>query len=115
MRIEFTLDCSDLDRTALFWQDAAGLAMTGTIEGRYVSLTGLGVHLTLQWVPQAKAGKNRMHIDLLVRDVEGEVVRLEALGAARLTPTAHHEFGQTWFVMTDPEGNEFCVAHDPDG
>jgi predicted enzyme related to lactoylglutathione lyase len=115
MRIEFTLDCSDLDRTARFWRDAAGFTVAGTIEGRYVSLTGLGVHLTLQRVSEAKAGKNRMHIDLLVEDVEGEVVRLEALGAARLTPTAHQEFGQTWFVMTDPEGNEFCVAHDPDG
>src|SRR5215210_5646122 len=99
MRIEITLDCSDLARTARFWQDAAGFTVTGTIEGRYISLTGLGVDLTLQRVPEAKTVKNRMHLDLLVEDVEGEVVRLEALGAERLTATAQHQFGQTWFVM----------------
>jgi predicted enzyme related to lactoylglutathione lyase len=114
MRIEFTLDCSDLERTARFWQDAAGFTVTGTIEGRYVALTGRGVDLTLQQVPEAKTQKNRMHIDLLVEDVEREVARLEALGATRVTPNARHEFGQTWFVMSDPEGNEFCVAHDAD-
>jgi predicted enzyme related to lactoylglutathione lyase len=50
-----------------------------------------------------------MHLDLLVKDIEAEVKRLEALGASRLTPTARLEFGQTWFVLADPEGNEFCV------
>jgi uncharacterized glyoxalase superfamily protein PhnB len=54
-----------------------------------------------------------MHLDLLVENLEGEVHRLEELGASRVTPTARQEFGQTWFVLTDPEGNEFCVAQDP--
>jgi hypothetical protein len=30
-----------------------------------------------------------------------------------VTPAAREEFGQTWFVLADPEGNEFCVARDP--
>jgi predicted enzyme related to lactoylglutathione lyase len=54
-----------------------------------------------------------MHLDLLVDDVELEVRRLEELGSTRLTPTAREEFGQTWFVLADPEGNEFCVARQP--
>ena len=115
MRVEFTLDCSDLDRMATFWQSAAGFTVSGTVEDRYVGLTGRGVTITLQRVPEPKSGKNRMHIDLLVADVDGEVRRLESLGASRLTASARQEFGQTWFVLADPEGNEFCVARDPSG
>jgi predicted enzyme related to lactoylglutathione lyase len=114
VRIEFTLDCADLDRMTQFWGDAAGFVVDGVIEDLYVSLGGHGVSLTLQRVDEPKTVKNRMHLDLLVEDVEAEVHRLEGLGARRLTATPHEEFGQTWFVLADPEGNEFCVAHDPE-
>ncbi|MGH3319349.1 MAG: VOC family protein [Streptosporangiaceae bacterium] len=113
MRTELTLDCADLDTAAAFWQAALGYTVEGVISGRYVSLTGDGVALTLQRVADAKTVKNRMHLDLLVADVDAEVRRLEALGATRLTPTAREEFGQIWYVLADPEGNEFCVARDP--
>ena len=112
MRLEFTLDCSDLDQVAEFWQAAAGFVVDGSIEGRYVSLSGHGVALTLQRVPEPKTVKNRMHLDLLVDNLEQEVHRLESIGASRVTPTACQEFGQTWFVLADPEGNEFCVARE---
>jgi predicted enzyme related to lactoylglutathione lyase len=115
MRLEFTLDCCDLQRAEDFWTSALGLAVEGRIEGRYVALSGRGVAMTLQQVPEAKTVKNRMHLDLLVDDVEQEVRRLEHLGAVRLTKSAHHEFGQTWFVLADPDGNEFCVARDLPG
>jgi predicted enzyme related to lactoylglutathione lyase len=110
VRIEFTLDCCDLERTTAFWQAAAGFVVDGRIEGRYVSLSGHGIVLTLQRVEEPKTVKNRMHLDLLVADVDEEVRRLEALGASRVTQVARQEFGQTWFVLADPEGNEFCVA-----
>src|SRR4051812_28897353 len=97
-----------------FWQGAVGFAVVGVIEARYVSLKGHGVTLTLQHVPETKTVKNRMHLDLLVEDIEREIQRLEALGASRLTRIATKEFGQTWFVLAGPEGNEFCVALDPD-
>jgi hypothetical protein len=42
MRLEFTLDCSDLDKMAEFWQAAAGFVAAGSIEGRYVWLSGHG-------------------------------------------------------------------------
>ena len=115
VRIEFTLDCSDLDRMTKFWRDAAGLVVDGIIEGRYVSLGGHHVTLTLQRVDEPKTVKNRMHVDLLVDDLDSEVRRLEELGALRLTAAPHEEFGQTWFVLADPEGNEFCVAKDREG
>ena len=55
----------------------------------------------------AKAGKNRLHLDLRpVEDQQGEVARLLALGAQ------HVDIGQgeqRWVVLADPEGNEFCI------
>lgn len=113
MRIELTLDCSDLERMTQFWRGAAGFVVDGIIEGRYVSLGGYPITLTLQRVEEPKVVKNRMHLDLLVDDVDEEVRRLEGLGARRLTAGAHEDFGQTWFVLVDPEGNEFCVAKAP--
>jgi predicted enzyme related to lactoylglutathione lyase len=53
-----------------------------------------------------------MHLDLLVDDLDQEVRRMESLGATRLTGTARQQFGQTWHVLADPEGSEFCVTSD---
>ena len=114
MRVELTLDCVDLERVAAFWQAALRGERGGVIEGRYVHVHGPHVSLTLQRVPEPKTGKNRMHLDLLVPDVDAEVARLRSIGATLRTPVAHREFGQTWFVLADPEGNEFCVAHEPE-
>lgn len=63
--------------------------------------------LFFQWVPEAKAGKNRVHLDVLTDDLESEVERLAKLGATEL---ARHS---VWVVMADPEGNEFCVQPSP--
>jgi hypothetical protein len=41
------------------------------------------------------------------------VARIESLGATRLTPTPLEWYGQRWFVMRDPEGNEFCLGLEP--
>jgi predicted enzyme related to lactoylglutathione lyase len=112
VRIEFTLDCSELGRMARFWTAAADFVVAGVIEGRYIALTGHGTTLTLQRVAEPKAVKNRMHLDLLVDDLDQSVRRLEALGATRLTASPRQEFGQRWYVLADPEGNEFCVAQD---
>ncbi|MEU6480660.1 VOC family protein [Streptomyces sp. NPDC047017] len=71
--------------------------------------TGLGRRLLFQRVPEAKTGKNRLHLDLHVgadrRDEEVE--RLKALGASELRQVK--EPSGAWVVMADPEGNEFCV------
>ncbi|MGH9286664.1 MAG: VOC family protein, partial [Acidimicrobiales bacterium] len=66
--------------------------------------------LLLQRVPEAKAVKNRMHLDIETPDIENEAARLEVLGARRLRPEAQSEHGSTWVLMADPEGNEFCVC-----
>jgi len=57
-------------------------------------------------VPEAKSGPNRVHWDLAADDVDG----LVAAGAAVLRePGADID----WYVLADPEGNEFCLVVRP--
>ncbi|NNN36474.1 VOC family protein [Streptomyces sp. S3(2020)] len=71
--------------------------------------TGLGRRLLFQRVPEEKAVKNRLHLDLHPGDGKraSEVERLTGLGASVLREV--REAGGEWVVMADPEGNEFCV------
>lgn len=73
--------------------------------------TGHGRRILFQEVPEAKAGKNRLHLDVHAedRDVDALVMRLEALGASRVEEQDQGPAGR-WWVMRDPEGNEFCAA-----
>jgi hypothetical protein len=57
-------------------------------------------------------GKNRLHLDLIPDDQEREVERLESLGASR--PDIGQTGNESWVVLADPEGNEFCVLDEPD-
>ena len=57
--------------------------------------------------PRGRPGKNRIHLDLVPDDHEREVERLEALGATR--PDIGQTGNESWVVLADPEGNEFCV------
>ncbi len=57
-------------------------------------------------VPESKTVKNRLHLDLRPDNQAVEVQRLLSIGASSV------DIGQgeqTWVVMADPEGNEFCV------
>ena len=72
---------------------------------------GHGRRLLFQDVPEGKSGKNRLHID-----VHGEaggldklVTRLEELGATRVREVDEGPVGH-WWIMQDPEGNEFCAT-----
>ncbi|MBO7937516.1 VOC family protein [Streptomyces antibioticus] len=57
-------------------------------------------------VPEGKQVKNRLHLDFRPEDQAAEVARLLSLGARR-TDVGQGE--QSWVVLADPEGNEFCV------
>ncbi len=63
-----------------------------------------GPRLWFQRVPERKQVKNRVHLDLGSSDVATEVERLVRLGATEL-----HRV-ESRVTMTDPEGNEFCIA-----
>ncbi|WP_225825875.1 VOC family protein [Streptomyces naphthomycinicus] len=71
--------------------------------------TGLGRRLLFQRVPEAKTGKNRLHLDLHPGPERraDEVTRLQGLGARTLREV--NEPSGRWVLMADPEGNEFCV------
>ena len=81
---------------------------------------GAGPRLFFQQVPEGKVAKNRVHLDVRVAPglegdermaaLEAECERLVALGATRIRrhdPDPPMESG--FIVMTDPEGNEFCL------
>ncbi|MBA3801534.1 MAG: VOC family protein [Acidimicrobiia bacterium] len=88
------------------------------VEGRKVWKTaaasrprdGSGARLLFQHVPEAKAVKNRVHLDLHVGDDErdGAVARALELGATKLWDG--RQGPQTWVTLADPEGNEFCIS-----
>jgi len=111
MEIQINVDCADPGRLLAFYADALGYRPHGTEGEQYfsaVSIDGTGPKLVFQKVPEAKAGKNRMHLDLVVDDIEAEAQRFVALGATRGERIS--EYGGTWIVMHDPEGNELCLC-----
>ncbi|GAB2943387.1 VOC family protein [Nonomuraea fastidiosa] len=111
------LDCADLDRSAAFWCGVLGYTTEPSSSERYRALQppdGNGIELLLQRVPEPKTTKNRLHLDLRVPDLEAEVARLVALGARRVTDDPIEEDGWTWYVLADPDGNEFCVLQQPE-
>jgi hypothetical protein len=109
-----TVDCNDVATVAGFWSAALGVPLDPDASPYMASLnrnaSGLPRFMFLK-VPEAKIAKNRLHLDLLVdRDVPRaeEVARLVGLGATHLADK--DEWGHSWAVLTDPEGNEFCIA-----
>jgi hypothetical protein len=76
-----------------------------------VSGIGRGRRVLFQEVPEGKTVKNRLHVDVHSEpgELDGLVARLQALGAHRVREVDRGPAGR-WWVMRDPEGNEFCAA-----
>ena len=139
--VQIVIDCSDPDAVARFWAEALGYVLQPPPEGfaswedalaawgvprdqwnsrsAVVDPDGDGPRIFLQQVPEAKAGKNRLHLDVRVSDptdepqardeaLMAEVERLEGLGARR--QEWRFEEGKHFMVMQDVEGNEFCLT-----
>jgi catechol 2,3-dioxygenase-like lactoylglutathione lyase family enzyme len=121
-------DCRDAAPLARFWAAALGWSVAPYDEAELARLASKGIFdpeddpsvlveppedtelpvLFFTEVPEPKAVKNRVHLDLQADDdLETEVARLEELGAS--ISTWSEEVGGVWCVMLDPEGNEFCV------
>ena len=107
---ELIVDCAEPNRLADFWAAVLGWERTNRYEDEVeiAGPPGSGPSLLFIRVPEAKGVKNRLHIDVnpVGCDRDEEVDRLIGLGARRI------DIGQgeqTWVVLADPEGNEFCV------
>ena len=114
--LSLVLDCSDLGRAADFWCTLLGYRPVGDPVWRYLSLLpadGEGLELLLQRVPEVKRQKNRLHLDLRSPDLNAEVERAVSIGARRLTDGPLEEDGWKWHMLSDLDGNEFCVLQPP--
>ncbi len=107
-----TIDCADPKSLAGFWTEALGYEVVADLGGylmlRPVSGAAGALTLSVQEVPEPKAGKNRVHIDFEASDRGAEVSRLVSLGARIVAEHSYEDF--TWNILVDPEGNEFCVS-----
>ena len=111
---ELVLDCADPDGLAAFWGGVLDYVELdrdeGSVEIGPRSGSG-GPQPTLVFNPttEPKRQKLRLHLDVNAtdRDQAAELDRLLALGARTV------DIGQTgaesWHVLADPEGNEFCL------
>jgi predicted enzyme related to lactoylglutathione lyase len=111
-----TVDSRDAYAQSLFWAAVLGFGEDpddpnepGHAECLISSPDGAQRLLFIE-VPEGKAVKNRLHLDLVPTDGtrDEEVTRLLALGA-RLVDDLRRPNGTGWAVLADPEGNEFCV------
>jgi hypothetical protein len=116
---DLAIDCADPDGLARFWCSVLGYEVQDEDDG-IVTIGSAKVPngtnhlgpvpptLTFARVPEGKTVKNRLHIDVNPTDMEqdDEVRRLLDLGAR---PADVGQGDQSWVVLADPEGNEFCV------
>ncbi|MEV2275750.1 VOC family protein [Nocardiopsis sp. NPDC049922] len=114
---ELAIDCADPRRLARFWcsvldyevhDEDDGIVTIGPPTAPEGDSGPVPPALTFAHVPEGKTVKNRLHIDVnpTDREQDAEVRRLLDLGAR------HVDVGQgdeSWVVLVDPEGNEFCV------
>ena len=105
---QVVVDCEDFRAQGHWWADALGWQIIDeddeSIEMRKPDASG--PTLLFLTVPEGKSTKNRLHLDFVPDDQDAEVDRLVAMGASRIDIGQQK---QSWVVLADPEGNEFCV------
>jgi predicted enzyme related to lactoylglutathione lyase len=105
------IDAIDVDRVAAFWASLLGWEYGKDDDGDVVvadPARQAGFTLLVLAVPEKKTLKNRVHIDLdpTGADQAVELERLLGLGAVKVDIGQRD---QSWIVLADPEGNEFCL------
>ena len=108
------IDAHDPSKIGTFWEAALGWRRTHEEPNEVVleppegsPEDGVVPDLLFLRVPEDKAVKNRLHLDLRPDDQAAEVARLEKLGARGVSVGQGTDV--SWVVMADPDGNEFCV------
>ena len=102
------MNCADIELMTSFWSEALGLVPSSSApDDDFRVLRGHPMNVSLQLARTPIRARDQMHLDLYTDDQAGEVERLAQIGA---TVVRHNrDPGDDYVVMTDPEGNEFCV------
>jgi predicted enzyme related to lactoylglutathione lyase len=107
------IDATDPEQLAQFWCGLLDVRVDTTLgDGQFVVLSAAkdGLIVGFQRVGEEKAGKNRLHLDLIVEDLDEATAEIETLGGRWLEPGNTRELeGFQWRCMADPEGNEFDI------
>ena len=107
-----TFDCNDAAALAGFWSEVFESPIDPEANSAFASINrdaaAVGPSMLFIQVPEGKAAKNRMHLDLQAADRQAEVDRLVKFGATLIHDK--DEWDVRWTTLADPEGNEFCVA-----
>jgi predicted enzyme related to lactoylglutathione lyase len=113
IEVQVNIDCADAVALRAFYCAALGyeahqeaVQYTSCVPGP----DAVGPKIVFQQVPEAKSVKNRVHLDLVVDDIEAVSKRWLALGATRVSERPVCGGGGCWIVMLDPEGNEICLC-----
>jgi predicted enzyme related to lactoylglutathione lyase len=105
------IDCNDPEPLVTFWSELLGTTVRSRADD-WIALEPVppgGPHLAFQVVPEAKSGKNRVHLDVNVDDLSAATQHVEQLGATRVGDVVVEDDG-SYQVMLDPGGNEFCLC-----
>ncbi|MGW5355356.1 VOC family protein [Streptomyces sp. NPDC004031] len=106
------IDAHDLPALARFWAEVLDWRILSEREREVVigpdETSPVGI--CFMPVTDRKSVKNRLHLDLTSspHDREAEIARILALGARRVDVGQNGD--ESWTVLADPEGNEFCVV-----
>jgi len=111
-----TVDCTHAYQLSRWWQEVLGYVEDPQDPNLpehpecLIFSPDTGHRLLFVEVPDAKAAKNRVHLDLRPQSGprDDELVRLLALGAVQVDDRRRPD-GTGWVVLADPEGNEFCI------
>jgi predicted enzyme related to lactoylglutathione lyase len=100
------IDCHDPPELARWWSRLLGGTVEVDDDGDATLHSPGGLAIDFLRVPEAKSGKNRLHLDLRSTDLAEATEQAVALGATRADDVYD---GGRWQVLRDPEGNEFCI------
>jgi hypothetical protein len=106
-----TVDTTDPAPLARWWADQLGGEVNDPFDGFFLIVSGGPVQMAFGKVDDPTPGKNRIHVDLFADDLDAEVDRLVGAGAGLVERRGDESF--RWVTLTDPDGNEFCVAQAP--
>ncbi|MGI5337249.1 VOC family protein [Streptomyces sp. CA-181903] len=113
---ELVIDAADAERLAAFWSEVLGYVEVEREDDGSIAIGPAGVGfggpqpiLVISPSADPRPGKLRLHIDVSPtdRDHDAELERLLALGARPVD--VGQTGGESWHVLADPEGNEFCL------